>query len=600
MRSVFSALSFWLVIAATAVPLVPAEAQPDAGRGTKHVLVLYSTRRDAPMSSVGDRELPALLEQGLKQDLLFYSEYIDLGRFPEPNYLAAFSDFLRVKYAGQRMDLVIAIQDAAVDFLARYQSQVFPDIPAVFLAISPPAEPLPNATGVIAGIDLASTLTLALELQPDLRNVFVVSGAGAPGKRYEALARSQLRRFEATLDVTYLAGLAAKDLETRLTTLPRGSIVYYLVVYVDATGEQFSPARYLERLASIANAPTYSWVDTAMGRGIVGGNLLDSRAMMTAVSELALRVLNGERADGIPVSAPNLNVGQVDWRQLRRWRIDEDRVPEGTAVLFRQLSVFEEYRTYILGAVTVVVLQSILIGGLLIERQRRQRAERSLRASHEQVQRLAGRLINAQEAERARIARELHDDIGQHMALLTMDLELLGRAGPETNALAGEALTRTRSITGSVRALSHRLHPVTLRLIGLMPALNALRNELTNAEFVIDLTSDDLPPVIPSDVTLCLFRIVQEGLQNALKYSRARKVSIHLSGRGEGLAMEIADDGVGFDVEEVWGKGLGLISMAERVEAIGGRFEIRSRPGSGTRVHVSVPRLAVNQEQAVV
>ena len=598
MRFVRASLSSWLLIATTVGTVVPAEAQRNAVGPTKHVLAIYSTRRDAPMSTVGDRELPVLLEQGLKHNLLFYSEYIDLGRFPDADYQQAFSDFLRVKYAGQRMDLVIAIQDAAVNFLDKYRSQAFPDVPVVFLAIAPITHSMANATGVNARIDLASTLALALELQPDLRNVFVVSGTGIPDKRYEDLARSQLQPFAAELNVTYLSGLLANDLETQLTTLPRNSIVYYLVVYADAAGELVSPSKYLQRVASLARAPTYSWVDTALGYGIVGGSLLDARAMMTTLSDLALRVLNGEAADSIPVTSPNLNVRQVDWRQLRRWGISESRVPAGVAVLFREPTVFEEYRTYILGTISVVILQSMLIGGLLIQRKRRRRAEHSLRASNAQIQHLAGRLITAQEAERARIARELHDDVGQQMALLSMDLELLRRAAhSETEVLAREALNRVRDVAGSVRHLSHRLHPATLRLIGLLPALETLRNELAHADLAIELTGDNVPPAIPPEVTLCLFRIVQEALQNALKHSGARNVSVRLSGGSEGLALEIVDDGAGFDVENVWGKGLGLISMAERAEAIGGRLEIRSKPGSGTRLHISVPLVVVQSEE---
>ena len=328
-----------------------------------------------------------------------------------------------------------------------------------------------------------------------------------------------------------------------------------------------------------------------MGTGIVGGSLLDAKAMMVVVSNLSIRILNGESADGIPVTSPDLNVSQVDWRQLRRWGISESRVPAGTTVLFRQPTAFEEYRPYILGTIGLVILQSFLIGGLLVQRARRRHAENSLRASHAQIRHLAGRLITAQEEERSRIARELHDDVGQQLALLTIDLELLGReANSGTDALASDVFGRAQNIASSVHDLSHRLHPSTLRLIGLLPALKTLRSEQAYAELAIDLTSENLPSAIPPDVTLCLFRITQEALQNALKHGGARSVSICLRGLPEGLSLEIVDDGTGFDVAKVWGKGLGLISMTERAEAVGGRVEIQSKPGRGTRLYITVPQ----------
>ena len=112
---------------------------------------------------------------------------------------------------------------------------------------------------------------------------------------------------------------------------------------------------------------------------------------------------------------------------------------------------------------------------------------------------------------------------------------------------------------------------------------------MTQAHVPITFTHDHVPATLPQDVTLCLFRVVQEALQNALKYSQAEQVSVHLSGSTNELTLTILDDGVGFDLKSAWGKGLGLVSIGERVEAIGGRFEILSKPGAGTQVEVRVP-----------
>ena len=160
-------------------------------------------------------------------------------------------------------------------------------------------------------------------------------------------------------------------------------------------------------------------------------------------------------------------------------------------------------------------------------------------------------------------------------------------------------MNRAQGIARSVHDLSHRLHPAKLRLIGLVAALQGLQRELSQSDIAITFTHDNVPPTLPPDLTLCLFRIVQEALQNALKYSEARHVSVHLSGGPDGLALTIVDDGVGFDVDAAWGKGLGLISMSERLEAIGGTFEIRSKPGAGTRLEVRVPLRVEPDTEAV-
>ena len=149
------------------------------------------------------------------------------------------------------------------------------------------------------------------------------------------------------------------------------------------TARTSTRCEYLERLAAVANSPVYSWVDSAIGRGVVGGSLKDQTVQLEALGRLALRVLSGESADSIPVSSPNLNVREVDWRQLQRWGIDESRVPQGTQVLFKELSVWDRYRFYILGAAALMLAQTLLIAGLLVQRQRRRLAEEQVRGSEE-------------------------------------------------------------------------------------------------------------------------------------------------------------------------------------------------------------------------
>ena len=184
----------------------------------------------------------------------------------------------------------------------------------------------------------------------------------------------------------------------------------------------------------------------------------------------------------------------------------------------------------------------------------------------------------------------MHDDISQQLAVLTIELKLLRRtAHGHDEAAAAEALKRAEEIGTSVHDLSHRLHPARLRVLGLVEALDGLKRELSQPGVTITFTHESVPTTLPPDLTLCLFRIVQEGLQNALKHGKARNVSVDLTGVSDGIALTIVDDGVGFDVDAAWGSGLGLISVNERVEAIGGTFELRSSPGAGTRLEVRVP-----------
>ena len=413
----------------------------------------------------------------------------------------------------------------------------------------------------------------------------------------EERARAQFRPFEARLSITYLSGLPTDELERRLRTLPAHSIVYYLSVDKDGSGQNFHSLDYLQRVAAVASAPTYCWVDSSMDLGVVGGSLKSQTAQAEALGALAVRVLHGERADDIPIRSADFNVSQVDWRQVRRWGISPARIPAGTVVRFREPTLWDQYRGYIIGGVAIVLAQAALIAGLLMQRARRRQAEARLRGgqaeletSHERIRDLGSRLLNAQEAERARIARELHDDISQQLALLEIDLELLDRSTKgDSEGLLNEAVSRTQSVARSVHDLSHRLHPAKLRLLGLVAALHGLQHDLPPSNMAVTVTHDNVPSAIPPDLALCVFRIAQEALQNALKYSQAHHLRMHLSGGSGQLTLDIVDDGVGFDVDAAWGKGLGLISMVERLEAIGGRLEIQSASGAGTRLTIRAP-----------
>jgi signal transduction histidine kinase/ActR/RegA family two-component response regulator len=590
-----------IVLAQIAAPsLAYAQGEP------KQVLVLYSTRPDARLSILGDNLLPRTLEAGAAQDLVYYSEFIDDSTFPESAY-AAFREFLRLKYQEARFDLIIAIQDVAIDFVNQHRDTLFRGAPVVFLTNAQTTGRLPNSTGLIHERDFAATIRFLRQLQPDVRQVFIVTGASPGERRYERVLRES-QPSETELTFTYLSGLTTMDLEERLSRLPEHSVVYYISVSEDGAGQRFHPLEYLDRVTAAANAPTYCWVDSAIDHGVVGGSLYSQARAIEQIGQLAQRVLRGEPADGIPIAALSLNVNMVDWRQLRRWRINEARLPVGTIVRFREPTIWDRYSIYILAALTLLITQSVLITGLLIQRRRRRRAEEELRGSQGELRRsyernrdLGARLLRAQEDERALIARELHDDIGQQVALLTLELSLLGRAKlDEAGTLAKETLSHAQDLARSVQDLSHRVHPARLRVLGLVPALEALRDELSRNGLEIQFLHDTVPPTLPSDLTLCLFRVVQEALQNALKHSRAHEVSVRLSGDPGVLTLTVSDDGVGFDVDDRLGKGLGLVSMNERLEAVGGSLEIRSKPGKGTELKIKVPVDSVRSSTTAV
>ncbi len=517
------------------------------------------------------------------RELDYYAEYLDLARFPDNGYQTAVRDFLRLKYQNQRFDVVIVRCTMSRSNSSRgAANDLFPGTPVIYLR-RPVHRRRRELDGAGRGhLNFAGTVTLVAALQPEVRQVFVVTGADRRDASVER-RRPRSSGIRAQAHVHIPAGPVHAELERRLSSLPADTTIYYVLVNRDGNGENFHPLEYLERRRPESRtSPVYCWVDSAMARGIVGGSLKDQTVQLKALGQLAVRVLRGESADRIPVSSPDLNVRQVDWRQLRRWRIDEARVPQGTAVLFREPRS-GIVTSSISSALRAAARADILIAGLLVQRtettaDRGQVARQRRRSCGElrpdpppRLAVAAGPGVRAR-SHRARTARR-HQPAGR------ASVDRSGTA--ERSGSARQQIACRRSTAPGARRrhehprLSHRLHPAKLRLIGLVSALEALQRELSRSDLTVTLTHEHVPANLPHDLTLSVFRIVQEALQNALKYSRARSVIVHLRGGPDSLALTVSDDGVGFDVETAWGKGLGLISISERIEAAGGTLDIR-------------------------
>ena len=231
--------------------------------------------------------------------------------------------------------------------------------------------------------------------------------------------------------------------------------------------------------------------------------------------------------------------------------------------------------------------------------------EAVLRASDREIQHLAGRLIAAQEAERGRIARDLHDDTSQQLAGLAIALSSLKRRlSPDDDGLQKDVSSlqeRAIALAENVRDLSHDLHPSGLEHAGLIPALAAYCTEIQNQK-AIEVTfaaEGDFAPTEPA-VTLCLFRVAQEALRNVALHAHASQAGVRLLATGDGVELTIADDGRGFDIADVRGsgEGLGLISISERVKLAGGVVSISTQVDKGTRVHVKIPSKRHTQGRA--
>ena len=703
--------------AALLICVSPAVARAQPAATPKRILAIYWDTKDYPSNVVFDQSFQAVLESS-PEWIEYYSEYLDIDRFPGEAQSRFQRDHLRQKYADHTIDVVVALGDPPLNFLLKYRDDLFPRAAIIFVANKPPTPAQivagPGITGFVNHGPFRDTVELALNLHPHTEHVFIVSGSLLQNKIYENTCRLDLRDYESPATINYLTDLSLDDLTVKMKSLPERSLVLYVFQRAkDEQGRLFDPPDILALLARSASVPIYGMASWQVGRGIVGGYVRNMETNGARAAGIALQIANGARAQDIPVD--NVTIAPMfDWRELQRWGISESHLPPGSIVRFRAPSFWDEYKWYAIAVISVVIVQSLLIMGLFINHTRRKRAEEALRESEERFRHMAdtapvmiwisgadklytyfnqqwlsftggnmgeelgngwtrgvhpddferwlekystafnkrepfrmeyrlrridgqfrwildsgtarfspngeflgfigsciditerkhaeealedlsGQLIRAREDECARIARELHDDLNQRMALISIELEQLGQNPPATNGnLRGQLrgiLRQAADVSRDIHRISYDLHPSKLTHLGLVAAVTGLCDDaMSSHQLKIEFLHEGVPSDLPRDVSLCLYRIVQECLNNVIKHSGAEDAKVELRRTENEVRLSLSDSGIGFDVESARSKGgLGLISMRERLRLVGGDVAIHSQPSQGTQINVSVP-----------
>jgi signal transduction histidine kinase len=243
---------------------------------------------------------------------------------------------------------------------------------------------------------------------------------------------------------------------------------------------------------------------------------------------------------------------------------------------------------------TVLAITGLSLAAVIVERERSDTERERLAQTEAAHSRVSGRLIEAQEQERSRIARELHDDIGQRLALLTLNLTGLAQSELGSSALqrrTTEIKEQASQLAADIQSMSHHLHSPRLALLGIAATMQRFCEEFAGQYRVtVDFESRAVPDGVTADVALCLYRILQEGLRNAAKHSGVQRFEVRLWGTPVAIHLTVKDTGQGFDrAAAARGAGIGLLSMEERIKLVAGELSIESEPERGTTIHARVP-----------
>jgi signal transduction histidine kinase len=591
----------------------------------RHVLVLYGYHR----------VLPATLkvEQGLDEtiapDTEVSVEFLDSPRFSGASYVRSVTHFLRDKYAQRPPQVIVAGGEAALTFLLANRAALFPHTPIVHLAVRrgllASLDPLPaDVVGIPIEFDAVRTIDLALRLNPRAKRLVLITGTSTWGRAWEARLRAEVPRFAARVTPEFLAGLPTDELLERLRALDRDSIVFTPGYFRDGNGEAFIPLAVGTAMAQAANAPIFAPSDTTMGTGIVGGYCPSYVLMGREVGQAVNALLDGVAPPALALALPEVlpTTLNLDWNQIRRWRLDRDQIPDQAVIHFREPGFLDAHRGEAVLLAVVMLLQSGLIIWLLVERRRRRVAEQA-----EQKQRFA--LVHASRVSVAgeltgSIAHEINQPLGAILSN-TDAAELILGAGAaaeswpdparhqELRAIladirrddlrASEVIRRLRSLLGKQRTESTpldlvevagevaallrveaRRRQMTLSLRPAVPQAMILGDRIQIQQVMIILTINAMDAM---DAGAADRRLVVLAIE-----ARAKRFRVSVTDRGNGIAPEhLRQVFESFFSTKPSGMGLGLSIARTLVKAHHGRIWAENTAAGGACFQLELPAL---------
>lgn len=619
MFRIFGCLLVVCVISAI-VPTVSAQTI-----SPKRVVVLYWDNKEFPGNVRFEESFKTQLRVGQRQDIEYYPEYFEVSRFPEKDHTLSFRDYLQTKYANRNVDVVVASADAPLLFLLEHRTTLFANSPIVFVANNPPEPGTLAAGGGATGVHYKNayreTLDLALRLHPETTRVFVVSGSAQQDGRYERVVRQELSGAQ-KIEVTYLTDLPLTELIDRTRNLPPHSVVLFAWQQaVNEHGKLLESYEVLGRIAPESSAPIYGFGTVLLGSGIVGGYLQGPEMNGVKAAELTAQILSGTPARDIPV-ALGQKVPMFDWRELQRWRVLESNLPPDSVVRFKEFTFWELYRWRIIGAIVLLVLQSIFITVLLVERRRRRRAREALdRLNAELEERILARTaaLNAKSRELETFAYSVAHDLKAPLRGIDGYSRLL--LEDHAAELNDEGRSFLQTIQGSTEEMGQLIDDLLeysrlerrefksdrLELRPLIASLVEQKKRDTgdsNTTFVVNANGSS----IVADAN-GLTQSLRNYLDNAIKFTRKVPEPLIEVGAKETTGhflVWVRDNGVGFDMKhhdrifEIFhrlnanddypGTGVGLAIVRKAMERMGGRAWADSTLGQGSTFYLEFPK----------
>jgi signal transduction histidine kinase len=582
----------------------------------KRILAIFAFKQAMPFGYYTAESMRETLASESPYPVELNIEFADLARYPDETYLSKIVDFYKFKYSKEKFDLILAIGDESAELMGEYGDELFGNIPIVAIGsgLDSLAKESENSNTIFLkwGWDIGKTVEIIQDLLPKTQHLYFISGTSASDLSIRNVALEDLRNTDVNFKTSFITDFAAPEMLENISYLPDDSAIFFLSVLRDINNEGFISRDLMRVVSEKANVPTFGMSDTYLGLGIVGGKLLSPKYQGRRLIRTALKILNGESIKNTD-SLKGDNQIMFDWRQLKRWSINEDNLPPNSVVKYKENSIWDVHKGKIIGAIVIILSQSLAVTLLLIQRKRRSHAESESRRLRDDLAHVS-RVMSMGEIATS-LAHEVNQPLTAIQSYAQAAQRFLQRDPPEYE----EGCTSLKGVVEGSRRAKEVIQRIRMTIEKEPPerSPNKVRNLINGVLLLVQRKVDEnkiflqlnienrLPKVICDQVQLqqVLLNLIINSIEAICENGYGvRELTIFANKeQDDNVMISVKDNGVGIDEKilnqpfeafyttKKEGMGMGLSISKSIIEDHGGRLWITKNSDRGVTASFTVP-----------